>query len=51
MKEHGKKFKAAAEKRSVDTRYQARAAIDIVKSSAFAKFDETVEVEIGRAHV
>jgi large subunit ribosomal protein L1 len=46
MKEHGKKFKAAAEKRSVDTRYQARAAIDIVKSSAFAKFDETVEVAV-----
>jgi len=46
MKQHGKKFKAAAEKRSVDTRYQARAAIDLVKSSAFAKFDETVEVAV-----
>src|SRR6202048_5305600 len=46
MKEHGKKFKAAAEKRNVDTRYQARQAIDIVKSAAFAKFDETVEVAV-----
>ena len=46
MKEHGKKFKAAAEKRSPDTRYQARQAIDIVKSAAFAKFDETVEIAV-----
>src|SRR5687767_15790953 len=46
MKEHGKKYKAAAEKRSPDTRYQARQAIDIVKSTAFAKFDETVEVAV-----
>jgi large subunit ribosomal protein L1 len=46
MKEHGKKYKAAAEKRSPDTRYQARQAIDIVKSAAFAKFDETVEVAV-----
>lgn len=46
MKGHGKKFKAAAEKRSVDTRYQPRQAIDIVKSAAFAKFDETVEVAV-----
>lgn len=46
MKDHGKKYKAAAEKRSVDTRYQPKQAIDIVKSSAFAKFDETVEVAV-----
>jgi len=46
MKEHGKKYKAAAEKRSVDTKYQARQAIEIVKSTAFAKFDETVEVAV-----
>jgi large subunit ribosomal protein L1 len=46
MKEHGKKYKAAAEKRSPDTRYQARQAIDIVKSTAFAKFDETVEIAV-----
>jgi large subunit ribosomal protein L1 len=46
MKEHGKKYKAAAEKRNVDTRYQPRQAIELVKSSAFAKFDETVEVAV-----
>ena len=46
MKEHGKKFKSAAEKRSPDTRYQARQAIDLVKASAFAKFDETVEIAV-----
>lgn len=46
MKTHGKKYKAAAEKRNPETRYQARQAIDLVKSSAFAKFDETVEVAV-----
>jgi large subunit ribosomal protein L1 len=46
MKEHGKKYKTAAEKRNVDTRYQARQAIEIIKSTAFAKFDETVEVAV-----
>jgi large subunit ribosomal protein L1 len=46
MKEHGKKYKSAAEKRNVDTRYQPRQAIELVKSSAFAKFDETVEIAV-----
>ena len=46
MKTHGKRYKAAAEKRNPETRYQPRQAIDIVKSSAFAKFDETVEVAV-----
>src|SRR5256714_14732236 len=46
MKTHGKKFRAAAEKRNPETRYQARQAIDLVKSVAFAKFDETVEVAV-----
>jgi large subunit ribosomal protein L1 len=46
MREHGKKYKSAAEKRNIDTRYQARQAIELVKSSAFAKFDETVEVAV-----
>jgi len=46
MKIHGKKFRAAAEKRNPETRYQPRQAIDIVKSVAFAKFDETVEVAV-----
>ena len=47
MKTHGKKFRAAAEKRgNPETRHQPRQAIDIVKSTAFAKFDETVEVAV-----
>jgi large subunit ribosomal protein L1 len=46
MRTHGKKYKAAAEKRNPETRYQPRQAIDLVKSSAFAKFDETVEVAV-----
>jgi len=46
MKTHGKKYRVAAEKRNPETRYQPRQAIDIVKSAAFAKFDETVEVAV-----
>jgi large subunit ribosomal protein L1 len=46
MKTHSKKYKVAAEKRNPETRYAPRQAIDIVKSSAFAKFDETVEVAV-----
>ncbi len=46
MRAHGKKYTAAATKRDIATRYQAKAAIDLVKSAAFAKFDETVEVAV-----
>ncbi len=46
MRKHGKKFTAAATKRDVATRYQARQAIEFVKSAAYAKFDETVEVAV-----
>ena len=46
MRTHGKKFRAAAEKVNRDTTYQARQAIDLVKSASFAKFDETVEVAV-----
>ena len=46
MRTHGKRYKAAAEKRNPETRYQPRQAIDLVKSTAFAKFDETVEVSV-----
>jgi large subunit ribosomal protein L1 len=46
MKTHSKKYKVAAEKRNPETRYAPRQAIDIVKSAAFAKFDETVEVAV-----
>jgi len=46
MRTHGKKYTAAASKRDIATRYQPKAAIDLVKSAAFAKFDETVEVAV-----
>jgi len=46
MRQHGKKYTAAAQKRDAATRYQAKQAIDLVKSAAFAKFDETVEVAV-----
>jgi large subunit ribosomal protein L1 len=46
MATHGKKYQAAAATREVATAYQARQAIDLVKSAAFAKFDETVEVAV-----
>jgi large subunit ribosomal protein L1 len=46
MKTHSKKYKVAAEKRNPETRYAPRQAIDLVKSVAFAKFDETVEVAV-----
>jgi large subunit ribosomal protein L1 len=45
MKTHGKKYRAAAEKVAA-TPYQPRQAIELVKSGAYAKFDETVEVAV-----
>ena len=46
MRTHGKKYRAAAEKRAEATAYQARQALEYVKTNAFAKFDETVEVAV-----
>jgi large subunit ribosomal protein L1 len=46
MRTHGKKYRGAAKRVDVAARYQPRQAIDLVKSTAFAKFDETVEVAI-----
>jgi large subunit ribosomal protein L1 len=46
MKAHGKKFRNAAKTIDIATHYQPRQAIDLVKSAAFAKFDETVEVAV-----
>ncbi len=46
MRTHGKKYEAAAKRRELKTAYQARQALDLVKSAAFAKFDETVEVAV-----
>ncbi len=46
MRKHGKKFTRAASARDIAVRYQPKQAIEFVKSSAFAKFDETVEVAV-----
>ena len=46
MRRHGKKYKEAAKGRDIGTRYQPKQAIELVKNSAFAKFDETVEVAV-----
>jgi large subunit ribosomal protein L1 len=46
MRDHGKKYNNAAKNRDITTNYQPRQALEIVKSSAFAKFDETVEIAV-----
>ncbi len=46
MREHGKKFNSAAKNRDILATYQPKVALEIVKKSAFAKFDETVEVAV-----
>jgi large subunit ribosomal protein L1 len=46
MRRHGKKYKEAAKGRDIGTHYPAKQAIELVKNSAFAKFDETVEVAV-----
>jgi len=46
MREHGKKYNAAAKNRDITAIYQPKQALDIVKKSSFAKFDETVEVAV-----
>jgi large subunit ribosomal protein L1 len=46
MRDHGKKYTNAAKNRDVAVSYQPRQALEIVKKSAFAKFDETVEIAV-----
>jgi large subunit ribosomal protein L1 len=47
MRRHGKKFMAAAKRmQNGNGGVPARQAIDLVKTNAFAKFDETVEVAV-----
>jgi large subunit ribosomal protein L1 len=46
MPDHGKKYRDAAKNVEETTRYQPTQAIELVKGSAFAKFDETVEVAV-----
>jgi large subunit ribosomal protein L1 len=46
MRTHGKKYNNAAKARDAALVYQPRQALEILKQSAFAKFDETVEVAV-----
>jgi large subunit ribosomal protein L1 len=46
MPEHGKKYRSASERRDIKLTYQPRQALELVKGTAFAKFDETVEVAV-----
>jgi large subunit ribosomal protein L1 len=46
MQTHGKKYKAVAERLPIGVPQSSRAALELVKTSAFAKFDETVEVAV-----
>jgi large subunit ribosomal protein L1 len=46
MREHGKKYTAAAKNRDIASIYQPKQALEIVKKSSFAKFDETVEIAV-----
>jgi large subunit ribosomal protein L1 len=46
MRDHGKKYEAAAKNRDIASTYQPKQALEIVKKSAFAKFDETVEIAV-----
>ncbi len=46
MAEHGKKYRAAAEKIDKNKSYQPKEAVELVKKSAPAKFDETVELHL-----
>jgi large subunit ribosomal protein L1 len=46
MRTHGKKYNTAAKNREITSTYAARAALEIIKKSAFAKFDETVEIAV-----
>jgi large subunit ribosomal protein L1 len=43
---HGKKYRKSAEARVEGQGYQHKAALEMVKKGAFAKFDETVEVAV-----
>jgi large subunit ribosomal protein L1 len=46
MRAHGKKYRAAAQGRDEAAAYQPRQALELVKKSAYAKFDETVEIAV-----
>jgi large subunit ribosomal protein L1 len=43
---HGKKFKESAKKYKAENVYELKEALTLVKSMAFAKFDETVDLSV-----
>ena len=43
---HGKKYRAAEKNRDIAAAYAHKEALELVKKSAFAKFDETVEIAV-----
>ena len=43
---HGKKYRAAATKRTAEKAYAAKQALELVKTGAYAKFDETVDIAV-----
>jgi large subunit ribosomal protein L1 len=46
MRAHGKNYRKAAEAREIASNYQPKQALEIIKTKAFAKFDETVDVAV-----
>src|ERR1035437_7492185 len=46
MRTHGKNYRKAAEARDIVSPCQPKQALEIIKTKAFAKFDETVDVAI-----
>src|SRR5437764_9403817 len=46
MAQHGKKYRAAAEKVDPEKQYEPTEAVKLVKETAFAKFDESLELHI-----
>jgi large subunit ribosomal protein L1 len=46
MRTHGKKFRAAASAITADKQFAPKAALELIKGGAFAKFDETVDVAV-----
>src|SRR5829696_10252376 len=46
MRTHGKKYRAVTKGRDDASVYQPKQALELVKTSAFAKFDETVEIAV-----
>ncbi len=46
MAKHGKKYRASADKVDPEKQYEPSEGVRLVKQSAFAKFDETVELHI-----